>query len=656
VGWSSTSVRHVICPDIETSPAWLNRFRGERIASFFDEMVADDDPIRAAGFALRSSDTSDGAADLDLYRQHVVDLVRASSARADPRIIEIGSGSGVLAAELSPHSARYTATDPSRVSMERCSALGPSVEAVQCFAHELGERVQGDYDICVIASAAQFFPGLDYLFEVLAVAGSYLAPQGVVVLADVLEPDDAGPGLMGIPVEVFRRLPEILSAVSDVEVVRRPGGRGVSAFSNRYDVVIRYVPERRSELGRDRSWVLTGADVERLAVRRSETSPPSPGDPCYTIFTSGSTGQPKGVTVSHDSVVNLVSWLNPRFEIGPTDKILFTTPFFFDLSVYDMFGVLAAGGSVRIASEAEVAEPDLLLDAVRDEGVTIWDSTPGALGMVLAMGQSRGLDDAGCLRLVLLSGDWIPLDTPPRVRETFGNSCEVVALGGATECTVWSNFQVVKDVDPSWQSIPYGRPIQNARYYVLDERLGACPPDVEGDLYIAGRCVALGYLGKPGTTAVRFIADPWPLAPGERMYRTGDRASWLASGVMQFHGRRDDQVKVRGYRIELGEVWRALIGCEQVASAAVFTVATKTGPSLVGAYVPTHSGAAPRQVKAELARSLPRYMVPDRLVPVDAIPLTPAGKPDKGRLLRIVTPGRSPSENIHPTEKQRKRP
>lgn len=655
VGWSSTSVRHVVCPDIEASPAWRSRFRGERIANFFDEMIADDDPVRAAGFALRSTETSDGAADLDLYRQHVVDLVTASSARPDPRIIEIGSGSGVLAAALSPHAARYTATDPSRVSTERCNALGPGVEALQCFAHELDGRIQGEYDVCVIASAAQFFPGLDYLFEVLATVGSRLAPRGVVVLADVLEPDDAGPGLMGVPVEVMRRLPEIVAGVSEVEVVRRPGGSDVGTFSTRYDVVIRYVPERGPELGRDRPWVLTGADVGRLGGGRCATSPPDAGAPCYTIFTSGSTGQPKGVTVSHDSVVNLVSWLNPRFDVGPTDKILFTTPFFFDLSVYDIFGVLAAGGSVRIASDAEVVEPDLLLDVVRDEGVTIWDSTPGALGMLLAMGQSRKPDDAGRLRLVLLSGDWIPLDTPGRVRETFGDSCEVVALGGATECTVWSNFQVVDSVDPSWQSIPYGRPIQNARYYVLDERLRACPPDVEGDLYIAGRCVALGYAGKPGTTAGRFIADPWPLASGERMYRTGDRASWLASGVMQFHGRLDDQVKVRGYRIELGEVWRAMIGCDQVTSAAVFTVTTKTGPSLVGAYVPAHPGAAPRQVKAELARSLPRYMVPDRLVPVEAIPLTPAGKPDKKRLLRIVTPKSPSRETSHPTEKQEKR-
>jgi acyl-coenzyme A synthetase/AMP-(fatty) acid ligase len=210
-------------------------------------------------------------------------------------------------------------------------------------------------------------------------------------------------------------------------------------------------------------------------------------------------------------------------------------------------------------------------------------------------------------------------------------------------------------VDPSWPSIPYGKPIQNARYYILDERLRACPTGVEGDLYIAGECVALGYTGRPSLTASRFVADPWSLAPGERMYRTGDRARWLEWGAMQFRGRLDDQVKVRGYRIELGEVWSALVGCDQVLSAAVLTVPTKAGPSLLGAYVPARPEVSPRQVKDELGKSLPRYMIPDRLIPVEAIPLTRTGKTDKERLLQIVMPQRPPSEDRHPTEGQRKR-
>jgi acyl-coenzyme A synthetase/AMP-(fatty) acid ligase len=274
--------------------------------------------------------------------------------------------------------------------------------------------------------------------------------------------------------------------------------------------------------------------------------------------------------------------------------------------------------------------------------------------MVLSMGRNRGDTLIGTLRLVLLSGDWIPVDMPGRVGELFGGGCKVVALGGATECTVWSNFHVVESVDPSWPSIPYGKPIHNARYYVLDDELRACPIDVEGDLYIAGDCVALGYVGRSGLTASAFVADPWAPAPGERMYRTGDRACWLGCGEMQFRGRLDDQVKVRGYRIELGEVWSALVGCDSVLTGAVLAVATKSGPSLVGAYVPTSAEVSARQIKEELAISLPTYMIPDRMVPVDEIPLTRTGKTDRDRLLQIVAFQRPSTENRQRTQISRK--
>jgi len=654
VGWSSTSVTHVVCPDLAASPAWQETFRGHSISTFFDEMLAEEDPSRAAGLTLRATDTSDGSAELEKYQEYVSGLVRGATACPDPRIIEIGSGSGLMVAALAPFAAWYTATDPSWVSVERCASLGPNVDAHQCFAHEIDEQVDGEYDVCVVASTAQFFPGLDYLLDVVTAAGDHLAPDGVVVLADLLDPEDAGPGLLGVPVEVLRRLPTLVPAVSAVEILARPPGSVGDSVSQRYDAVIRYAPERTHGQGRAHGRVLTGADVEQVRHDGPAVPPPAAADPCYTIFTSGSTGQPKGVLVTHRSLTNLVGWLNPRFDVGPTDKVLFTTSFCFDLSVYDMFGVLAAGATVRLASDAEVAEPDLLLDAIRDEAVTIWDSTPGAFGMVLSMGRNRGDTLVGSLRMVLLSGDWIPVDMPGRVREIFGEGCKVVALGGATECTVWSNVHVVETVDPSWPSIPYGRPIHNARYYVLDDGLRACPVDVEGELYIAGDCVALGYVGRPGLTASSFVADPWAPAPGERMYRTGDRACWLEWGEMQFRGRLDDQVKVRGYRIELGEVWSALVGCDTVLSGAVLTVATKAGPSLVGAYVPALPEVSPRQVKEELGRSLPRYMIPDRIVPVDEIPLTRTGKTDKDRLLEIVMPQRPSTENRHPPQTSRK--
>ncbi|WP_159086747.1 AMP-binding protein [Actinomyces sp. Marseille-P3109] len=641
VSWSSDTVSHIICPDITVPDAWRDSFHGERLSRFFDEMLAEEDPARAAGFNLRSTDGTDGSLDLEKYRNHVCRLVHDVEPTREPRILEIGAGAGTLAEVLAPTASCYTATDPSSVSVERCVALGSGIDAQQCFAHEIAVALDKEYDLCLLASTAQFFPGLDYLLEVVAAVRERLAPDGVLVLADLPDVEDAGPGQLGVPKAMLRQLSALVPGVSSVEIrMREPGSVGES-LAQRYDAVVRYAPGRTEAYRRIRGLVHTGAVVdERRLLGRSPGVVPIAEDPCYTIFTSGSTGGPKGVLVSHRSLTNLVDWLNPRFGIGPTDTILHTTSFCFDLSVYDIFGILAAGASIRLASEAEVTEPDLLLDIIHDEGITIWDSTPGVFGMILSMGRNRGDTLLGTLRVVMLSGDWIPVDMPNRARERFGDSCTVVAMGGATECTVWSNVHIAADIDPLWPSIPYGRPITNVRYYVLDEKLRSCAVDVEGDLYIAGECVALGYVERPGLTASAFLADPWAAVPGQRMYRTGDRACWLQAGELQFRGRLDDQVKVRGYRIELGEVRRALVRCESVIDGTVVTVGTKTGPSLVGVYVPATPKATPQHVKEELRRVLPTYMIPERIVQVESIPLTRAGKTNREQLLQDILPNR----------------
>ena len=294
--------------------------------------------------------------------------------------------------------------------------------------------------------------------------------------------------------------------------------------------------------------------------------------------------------------------------------------------------MLAAGASVRLASAAELAEPAELVDALEQEDITIWDSAPAALAMLMPFVQARAPAGRDTLRLVLLSGDWIPVPLPDQIRDAFPGA-EVVALGGATECTVWSNRHRVGEVDPDWPSIPYGRPMQNARYYVLDEDLRPCPIGGEGDLYIAGQCVALGYAKAPRLTAARFLADPWAGQSGERMYRTGDRARWLPSGDLEFLGRLDDQVKVRGYRVELGEVQSAFLQCPGVRAAAVVAPAGPGGRTLAAFYVPTAEPVPKAEIVSALRAVLPSHMVPGRIVALGELPLTDTGKVDRAALL-----------------------
>jgi amino acid adenylation domain-containing protein len=257
---------------------------------------------------------------------------------------------------------------------------------------------------------------------------------------------------------------------------------------------------------------------DRAAAAGDPAGPPptatGPDDLAYIIFTSGSTGKPKGVMVRHRPALNLIEWVNRTFGIGPDDRVLFITALSFDLSVYDVFGILAAGGSIRLVDAEERRDPRRLVEILTTEPVTFWDSAPAALVQCVPFFPPPGTVDTA-LRLVFLSGDWVPLNLPQKVRRSFLDA-EVVALGGATEATVWSNFHRVDRIDPDWASIPYGRPIANARYHVLDRRLEPCPIGVPGDLYIGGACLSDGYAEAPRQTALQFVPDPCAVAADTR--------------------------------------------------------------------------------------------------------------------------------------------
>ncbi|MBW8873668.1 MAG: amino acid adenylation domain-containing protein [Acidobacteria bacterium] len=358
-------------------------------------------------------------------------------------------------------------------------------------------------------------------------------------------------------------------------------------------------------------------------------------DIAYIIFTSGSTGTPKGVVVCHRPVVNLIDWVNREFAIGPADRVLFITSLCFDLSVYDVFGLLAAGGSIRIASAVDLEEPKRLLRRLCDEPITFWDSAPAALQQLAPLfAEASSWPGRDRLRLVFLSGDWIPVTLPDRVRELF-SATRVIGLGGATEATVWSNFFPIGDVPPQWVSIPYGRPIQNACYLVLDPGLAPCPIGVAGDLFIGGDCLCTGYAGDPVQTAERFIPDPYGPPAGGRLYRTGDRARWRGDASLQFLGRLDHQVKIRGFRIELGEVEAVLAQHPAVGEVVVLAREDQPGDKRLVAYLavrPQVERPAPGELRSFVLERLPDYMVPAAFVFLETFPVTANGKVDRKAL------------------------
>ncbi|NEY36597.1 AMP-binding protein, partial [Streptomyces sp. PRKS01-65] len=356
--------------------------------------------------------------------------------------------------------------------------------------------------------------------------------------------------------------------------------------------------------------------------------PLDPGHPAYVIHTSGSTGRPKGVAVAHRSLANLLAAHREGFVAeaggGPLNVAL-TASFSFDTSLEGVL-LMADGHPLHLVDETTRLDAAALVEYVVEHRIDFLDLTPSYLRQLLPAGLLT--DERHRPRVLMVGGEAVG---PGLWRELAAHR-DVGAYNfyGPTECTVDAlSCRIEGERRPL-----VGRPLPNVRAYVLDDRLQPVPPGVGGELYLAGEQVARGYLGRPGLTAARFVADPFG-APGTRMYRTGDLARWTADGRLDYLGRADDQVKVRGHRIEPGEVEAALLDLPELTAAAVVAVADARGHTRLAAYVvPAAGAAAPAAsgLRAALRRVLPEHMVPSSFTVLDALPLTVSGKLDRRAL------------------------
>ncbi|AFZ33305.1 non-ribosomal peptide synthetase (plasmid) [Gloeocapsa sp. PCC 7428] len=315
-----------------------------------------------------------------------------------------------------------------------------------------------------------------------------------------------------------------------------------------------------------------GEDKEKTFVHGARGA--NPTDLAYVIYTSGSTGVPKGVAIDHQGAVNTILDINQRFGVTEQDWVLGLSSLTFDLSVYDIFGTLAAGATLMIPDADLAKDPAHWAELMQRYPITIWNSVP-ALMQLLIHSQPKTTNN---LRLVLLSGDWIPLNLPQQIWLSFERA-EIISLGGATEASIWSIFYPIQFVDPDWKSIPYGYPLTNQQIYVLNQTRDRCPTWVTGELYIGGVGLAKGYWGDREKTDESFITHP---QTGERLYKTGDLGRYLPNGAIEFLGRADFQVKINGYRIELGEIEASLAQHPAIQAAVVTAVGE---PQRLVAYV-----------------------------------------------------------------------
>ena len=356
-----------------------------------------------------------------------------------------------------------------------------------------------------------------------------------------------------------------------------------------------------------------------------------PSDLAYVIFTSGSTGAPKGVAIEHAAAHNTVADLIERFDVRPSDRVFAISSFAFDLSVFDIFGALAAGGTVVLPERSANPDPAHWHAVMANEQVTLWNSVPALMDVLIAHLEHSSAPPGVPLRQCWLSGDWIPLTLPDRIRRVF-DTVDVVSLGGATEASIWSIYHRIDAIEREVRSIPYGRPLANQRWHVLDEDGRPQPDHVPGELHIAGTGLARGYWADPERTAASFTVHP---GLGERLYRTGDRGRYRDDGTIEFLGRRDTQVKIRGNRIELGEIEAVLERHGAVRQCAAAVRRSASGSERLVAWA-TVSKSDSEPISSDglvdyLRARLPGYMVPIVQI-VEELPLTANGKIDRDKL------------------------
>ncbi|WP_435405686.1 Tyrocidine synthase 2 [Mycolicibacterium parafortuitum] len=365
---------------------------------------------------------------------------------------------------------------------------------------------------------------------------------------------------------------------------------------------------------RIRDYALTVVQIDETVADDPATvlPVPHPDDIAYLIYTSGTTGTPKGVALAHRNLAHLAD--SPPEGLPAQQVWTQCHSYAFDFSVWEIWAALLGGARLVVVPDTVVRSPEDFHALLVDEQVNVLTQTPSAVAAL----RPDGLDSVA----LLLGGE----ACPPEVVEQWAPGRVVINAYGPTEATVYASMSAPLRAGAD---VPIGSPPPTVALFVLDERLGLVPEGVVGELYVAGRGVGVGYLGRTGLTASRFVACPFGQA-GARMYRTGDLVRWRADGQLEYVGRADEQVKIRGYRIEPGEIQAVLAGLDGVEHAVVVAREDRPGdPRLVGYITGT---AAPAAVRTALTERLPAYMVPAAVVALDALPLTVSGKLDRRAL------------------------
>nr|WP_298104154.1 amino acid adenylation domain-containing protein [uncultured Shinella sp.] len=382
-----------------------------------------------------------------------------------------------------------------------------------------------------------------------------------------------------------------------------------------------------------------GIPIAFLGKKPDGAAHPLPAAPDYDgdailsiIFTSGTTGQPKGVMIAMRGIVNALQFSESRFTIEPKDRFIAITGLHHDMAMFDIFGPLMAGGAIVFPDAGRDVDPGHWLDLIHRHGVTLWNSVPRFMELLVDEAERQEKPLPAGFRQVILGGDWLPVDLPGRLR-TLQPTIHVTSAGGPTETTLWNILHDAFDRPDDCPSVPYGRPIANSRYHILDDRLHDRPDWMPGEMYCSGTCVSPGYFDDPPLTAEKFIIHP---VSGERLYRTGDRGCYRPDGAIEFLGRSDFQLNLGGYRADALEIEAAINTCPGVCDAVVVAHGDKGAAAKIVAFYRVDDGApTEEELRAWCGKRLPPPLVPRAFQRIDSYPLNANGKVDRQALARV---------------------
>jgi amino acid adenylation domain-containing protein len=585
------------------------------------------------------------------------------------RVLEIGCASGLTMFKLAPLVKEYVGTDLSPVIIENTArqlhAQGHrNIKLKALPADEIHTLDEGGFDVIVFNSVVHNFNGLNYLRNVLGQCLRKLSPGGIIFLGDIMDNDKKG-DLVGSlmtyramnPSQPFRpkidwsnelfisrgffadlahELPEIASV--EVSEKIRTVENELTRF--RYDVILR-VDQTRST--RPALPPRTKFQYGAPDLAREPGTPPAVevkgDDAACIIYTSGSTGTPKGVLVPHRAIANYAAAITGRYQLSCEDATVLVSRYAYDIVYTSIWGALLAGGRLHVLDDAFLKDPDKICQVVEEEGITFLKVTPSLFNMMLFTVKNQQFTFPA-LQRVFIGGEPIRGEDVLDFFERYGH-CSIVNHYGPTETTIGVlTHEIFESTAAEFCKRPVvGKPIANVEAYVLDKHGQVLPPNVKGELHLAGACLAAGYINDPELTHQRFL----PGAAGRKLlYRTGDLARQLPDGTIQLFGRADDQVKIRGYRAELGEIERIIGQYPEVTRAAVAMKGTGQNTLLAGYY---QSGGEldPSHLRAFCREYLPEQLVPACFVRVERFGLTSSGKTDRKALPdpEAIRPSRS---------------